>query len=116
MITVVPTDRIYLCCGYTDMRNGIDGLARLVQQAFSLDPHTGAVFCFRGRKGHIIKVLAHDEQGFALFTKRLTDGRFVWPTARDQVTVSLSKADLALLLEGIDWRAPQATYRPQIAG
>lgn len=66
MITVVPTDRIYLCCGYTDMRNGIDGLARLVQQAFSLDPHTGAVFCFRGRKGHIIKVLAHDEQGFAL--------------------------------------------------
>lgn len=116
MITVVPTDRIYLCCGFTDMRNGIDGLARLVQQAFSLDPHTGAIFCFRGRKGHIIKILAHDEQGFALFTKRLNDGRFAWPSTREQVTVSLSKADLSLLLDGIDWRTPVRRARPALAG
>ncbi|WP_210215047.1 IS66 family insertion sequence element accessory protein TnpB [Mesorhizobium sp. M4B.F.Ca.ET.089.01.1.1] len=49
MITVVPTDRIYLCCGETDMRRGINSLARMVQQVLALDPHTGAIFCFRGR-------------------------------------------------------------------
>lgn len=53
MITVVPTDRIYLCCGATDMRRGINSLARMVQQVLALNPHTGAIFCFRGRKGHI---------------------------------------------------------------
>lgn len=53
MITVVPTDRIYLCCGATDMRRGINSLARIVQQVLSLDPHTGAIFCFRGRKAQL---------------------------------------------------------------
>ncbi|MDX8535963.1 IS66 family insertion sequence element accessory protein TnpB [Mesorhizobium sp. VK25A] len=116
MITVVPTDRIYLCCGATDMRRGINSLARMVQQVLSLDPHMGAIFCFRGHKGHIIKILAHDDQGFCLFTKRLTDGCFAWPTTKDQVAVSLTKAQLSLLLEGIDWRRPSKTYRPRVAG
>ncbi|WP_352841087.1 IS66 family insertion sequence element accessory protein TnpB [Mesorhizobium sp. M0514] len=48
--------------------------------------------CFRGHKGHIIKILSHDDQGFCLFTKRLTDGCFAWPTTKDQVAVSLTKA------------------------
>ncbi|TGT35936.1 IS66 family insertion sequence element accessory protein TnpB [Mesorhizobium sp. M8A.F.Ca.ET.165.01.1.1] len=77
----MPTDRIYLCCGATDMRRGINSLARMVQQVLALNPHTGAIFCFRGRKGHIIKILAHDDQGFCLFTKRLSDGCFAWPVA-----------------------------------
>jgi len=116
MITVAPTDRIYLCCGVTDMMNGIQGLSRLVQQALRMDPHAGAVFCFRGRKGHVLKILAHDGQGFAMFTKRLDAGHFVWPSARERVAVSLSKADLALLLDGVDWRAPSRTLRPRLAG
>ncbi|RJT26016.1 hypothetical protein D3227_37680 [Mesorhizobium waimense] len=48
----MPTDRIYLRCGATDMRRGINSLARMVQQVLALNPHTGAIFCFRGRKGH----------------------------------------------------------------
>ncbi|RUW48019.1 transposase [Mesorhizobium sp. M1A.F.Ca.ET.072.01.1.1] len=76
----MPTDQIYLCCGATDMRRGINSLARMVQQVLALNPHTGAIFCFRGRKGHIIKILAHDDQGFCLFTKRLSDGCFASPT------------------------------------
>jgi transposase len=116
MITVVPTNRIYLCCGATDMRRGINGLARMVQQILAQDPHTGAIFCFRGRKGHIVKVLSHDEQGFCLFTKRLTNGCFAWPSTKDQVAVTLTKADLSLLLDGIDWRRPKAAYRPRLAG
>ncbi|MER9001806.1 IS66 family insertion sequence element accessory protein TnpB [Mesorhizobium australicum] len=68
MITVVPTDRIYLCCGATDMRRGINSLARIVQQVLALDPHTGAIFCFRGHKGHIIKILSHYGQGACLLS------------------------------------------------
>ena len=79
-------------------------------------PHTGAIFCFRGRKGHIVKVLSHDDQGFCLFTKRLTNGCFAWPSTRDQVAVTLTKAQLSLLLDGIDWCRPQTVYRPRLAG
>lgn len=116
MITVVPTDRIYLCCGFTDMRKGIPGLSVLVQEALKHDPHTGAVFCFRGRKGHILKILSHDGQGMSLFIKRLDEGYFHWPNARDQVALTLSKADLALLLDGIDWKRPQRVFRARLAG
>lgn len=116
MITIVPSDKIYLCCGYTDMRCGIDALSRLVQQTFDLQPHDGSVFCFRGRKGHILKVLAHDDRGFCLFIKRLTDGCFAWPSTKDRVTISLKKAELSLLLDGIDWRRPTEVYRPRLAG
>jgi transposase len=116
VITVVPTDRIYLCCGVTDMRRGINGLARMVQQILTQDPHGGAIFCFRGRKGHIVKVLSHDDQGFCLFTKRLTNGCFAWPSTKDQVAVTLTKAELSLLLDGIDWRRPKTVYRPRLAG
>jgi transposase len=116
MITVVPTDRIYLCCGKTDMRRGINGLSRMVQQSLEQDPHAGAIFCFRGHKGHIIKILSHDDQGFCLFTKRLTNGCFAWPSAKEQVAVTLTKAELSLLLDGIDWRKPTTVYRPRLAG
>ncbi len=116
MITVVPTDRIYLCCGATDMRRGINSLARMVQEVLKQSPHDGAIFCFRGKKGHVIKILAHDDTGFCLFTKRLTDGCFAWPSAHDHVSISLTKAQLALLLDGIDWRRPQKVYRPRLAG
>lgn len=116
MITVVPTDQIYLCCGVTDMRKGIDGLARLAQEIIELNPHSGAIFCFRGKRGHIVKILSHDDSGFCLFMKRLADGCFAWPSTSEQVSITLTKAQLSLLLDGIDWRRPHAVYRPRLAG
>ncbi|MFC3320398.1 MULTISPECIES: IS66 family insertion sequence element accessory protein TnpB [Mesorhizobium] len=53
---------------------------------------------------------------FQVSYKRLTDGCFAWPTTKDQVTVSLTKAQLSLLLDGIDWRRPSKIYRPRLAG
>lgn len=44
--------RVYLACGFTDMRKGFDGLAAQVQTVLSLDPYGGALFVFRGRRGH----------------------------------------------------------------
>ena len=43
-------DKVYIACGYTDLRKGIDGLATMVQQQFELDPFTNTLFLFCGRK------------------------------------------------------------------
>tara|TARA_B100000378_G_scaffold164634_1_gene132578 strand:- start:1464 stop:1622 length:159 start_codon:yes stop_codon:yes gene_type:complete len=51
----------------------------------------------------------------SLYAKRLEKGRFVWPSAREGM-VSLTNAQLSCLLEGIDWRNPQYSWRPQSAG
>ena len=50
-------DKIYIACGYTDLRKGIDGLARLVQQQFELDPFTNTLFLFCGQRRDRIKGL-----------------------------------------------------------
>jgi transposase len=107
--------RVWLACGHTDMRKGIDGLAMLAQQVLQESPFDGAVFAFRGRRGGLVKLLWYDGQGLCLFSKRLERGHFVWPvTATGRV--SLTPAQLSMLLEGIDWRAPVRVRRPELAG
>ncbi|MCA1409469.1 IS66 family insertion sequence element accessory protein TnpB [Ensifer sp. IC3342] len=63
----------------------------------------------------LIKVIWHDGQGACLFTKKIERGRFIWPSAADG-TVVITPAQLGYLLEGIDWRMPQKTWRPTSAG
>ena len=101
--------------GPTDMRKGFDGLSLLVQEQLKLDPFCGHVFAFRGRRGGLVKLLYWDGQGLCLFSKRLEKGRFVWPITKEGA-VMLTPAQLSMLLEGIDWRAPQRTWTPQVAG
>lgn len=72
-------------------------------------PYSGHVFVFRGRRGDIIKCLWFDGDGLCLFAKRLERGRFVWPKA-ESGAVSLTRAQLSMLLEGIDWRRPERTF------
>jgi transposase len=106
--------RVYLACGVTDMRKGFDGLAALVQTALQLDPYGGAVFLFRGKRGDLLKALVWDGQGLVLYAKRLEKGRFAWPQARTG-TITLTNAQLSMLTEGIDWRMPAWTARPEVA-
>ena len=115
MISIPSGVRVWLATGHTDMRRGFDGLALMVQETLKCDPHCGHLFVFRGRRGHLIKVLWHDSQGMCLFAKRLDRGRFIWPSAADGV-VTISSAQLGYLLEGIDWRMPQRTWQPTAAG
>ncbi|PZU49001.1 MAG: IS66 family insertion sequence hypothetical protein [Sphingomonas sp.] len=107
--------RIYLACGATDMRKGFDGLAVLVQQVLAEQPHSGALFAFRGKRGDLVKLLWYDGQGLCLFSKRMDRGRFIWPVTQTG-KVSLSSAQLSMLLEGIDWRRPERTVTPLLAG
>jgi transposase len=101
--------RIWLAAGVTDMRRGFQGLSAQVQTVLEQQPYSGHVFVFRGRRGDIIKCLWFDGDGLCLFAKRLERGRFIWPKA-ESGTVSLSRAQLSMLLEGIDWRRPERTF------
>jgi transposase len=115
MIPVPSGVRVWLATGHTDMRKGFNGLALLVQETLRLDPYSGHLFVFRGRSGGLIKVLWHDGQGACLFSKRLERGRFLWQSAADG-TVTITPAQLGYLLEGIDRRHPQRTWRPEAVG
>jgi transposase len=97
------------------MRKGFDSLALLVQEKLDRDPHAGELYVFRGRRSDRIKLIWHDGQGACLFTKRLERGRFVWPSAADG-KVTISSSQLSYLLDGIDWRTPEKTWRPRAAG
>ena len=109
MIELRAGTRIWLAAGVTDMRRGFPGLSAQVQTVLEQQPFSGHVFVFRGRRGDIVKVLWFDGDGLCLFAKRLDRGRFIWPKA-ESGTVSLSRAQLSMLLEGIDWRRPERTF------
>ena len=103
--------QIWIAAGVTDMRRGFTGLSALVQTALEQAPLSGHIFAFRGRRGDLIKLLWFDGDGLCLFSKKLERGRFVWPQA-DSGKVSLTRAQLSMLLEGIDWRRPHRTWQP----
>ena len=115
MITVPAGVKIYLACGVTDMRKGFDGLSLIAQDVLKQDPFSGAIFAFRGRRGDLMKLLYWDGQGFCLFSKRLEKGRFTWPSTPTG-SVTLSPAQISMLLEGLEWRNPQRTWVPTLAG
>ena len=106
---------MWIATGHTDMRRGMNGLALLVQEGLRRDPHAGDLFIFRGRRGNLVKVLWHDTLGMSLYAKRLERGRFIWPSPADGI-VAITPAQLAYMLDGIDWRNPRHTFRPERAG
>ncbi|HRJ17625.1 MAG TPA: IS66 family insertion sequence element accessory protein TnpB [Bryobacteraceae bacterium] len=105
---------VWIVAGVTDLRRGFTGLSAIVQTGLAQDPFAGHIFVFRGRRGDLIKLLWWDGDGMCLFAKRLERGRFIWPQASEG-TVSLTRAQLSMLLEGIDWRRPARTAAPQMA-
>jgi len=114
MIALPSGSRIWLAAGVSDMRKGFDGLAAQVQGTLEQNPFCGHLFVFRGRRGDMVKMLWFDGDGLCLLSKRLERGRFVWPQASSG-SVSLTSAQLSMLLEGIDWRRPQRTWQPELA-
>jgi transposase len=111
MITLPSNTQIWIAAGVTDLRRGFLGLSALVQSQLEQSPLSGHVFVFRGRRGDLIKLLWFDGDGLCLFAKRLERGRFVWPQASSG-SVALTRAQLSMLLEGIDWRRPERTWDP----
>ena len=115
MIPFASGTRVWIALGQTDMRRGMDALARQVQHGLGRDPHCGDLYLFRGRQGDLIKILWADDVGLSLYIKRLERGRFIWPSAQDGV-VAISASQMACLLDGIDWRHSRKTWRPAVVG
>jgi transposase len=114
MIALPSHTKIWIAAGVTDLRRGFTGLSALVQTKLEQNPLSGQVFIFRGRRGDLVKLIWFDGDGLCLFAKRLERGRFIWPQATEG-SVSLTRAQLSMLLEGIDWRRPERTWDPQLA-
>jgi transposase len=115
MIAVPSGVRVWLAVGRTDMRRGMNGLTLQVQLALGRDPHAGDLYVFRGAKSDLVKILWHDGLSLSLYAKRLDHGKFIWPSPAAGA-VCISGSQLAYMLDGIDWRNPQKTWRPSAAG
>jgi len=100
-------EKVYIACGYTDLRKGIDGLATLVQSQFQLDPFTNTLFLFCGRRKDRIKALYWEGNGFVLLYKRLENGAFQWPRNKDEVR-KLTAQQYRWLMEGLQIDQPKA--------
>jgi transposase len=104
MLSVPGRVKIFWCLAPTDMRKSFDSLAALVSEVLEQDPLSGHLFVFRSKRADRLKLLYWEEGGFALWYKRLEAGtfRFPVPTRDDQCSVTVSAADLAMLLDGVD--------------
>src|SRR5699024_2127940 len=91
---------IYIVCGKTDMRKGIDGLATLVQDNFTLDPYGDSIFLFSGWSKERYKCLYFVGDGFAMLYKRLDNGKLKWPKNENEVR-NLSQQEIRWLQEGL---------------
>ena len=100
-------DKVYIACGYTDLRKGIDGLAAMVQQQFQLDPFTNTLFLFCGRRRDRIKGLYWERDGFILLYKRLEQGSCQWPRTENEAR-QLTLQQYRWLMEGLKVEQPKA--------
>lgn len=86
------------------MRRSFDALALVVQERLSLDPQSGALFVFASKRGHRLKVLWFDRNGYCILYKRLHQARFELPeaTRADRPIVSIDPRTLTTILGGVE--------------
>ena len=94
--------KVYVASGTTDMRKGYEGLYGLVRDELGNDPLSGHVFLFANKTRTRVKILFWDGSGLWVCAKRLEKGRFHWPEAKGQASVSMRPEELTMLLSGID--------------
>lgn len=115
MLTLGSNSKIYLFTGYTDMRKGAASLAVLVGSVLDKQQGGSKIFVFRGKAGDKIKILWWD-QGFCLFYKCFDKAKFIWPKSDSRESVGITRGQLSMLLEGIDWRMPKWSDPPEYSG
>ena len=112
MLNLSLPGRVFLCTLPTDMRKSFDSLTGLVEQQLGQDPLAGDLFVFRSKRGDRLKLLYWDSDGLAIWYKRLEQGTFHWPSPQPgQCSVKVRAAELAMLLDGIDWQNAQRAQR-----
>jgi len=107
ILNSIAAEKVYIACGYTDLRKQIDGLAAVVKQVFKLDPLARNLYLFCGRRCDRIKALYWEGDGFILLYKRLENGRFQWPRKESEARL-ITPQQLRWLLEGLSVEQPKA--------
>lgn len=110
MLSLASSVRIFLCVTPADMRRSFDGLARMVEEFVGGDPLSGHWFVFRNRRGDRLKILCWERHGFVIWYKRLEEGTFRFPEHVGP-SVCVSAAELAMILEGVEWEAVRKRRR-----
>jgi transposase len=119
MLSLALPGRIFLCTLPTDMRKSFDSLAGIVQKHLGQDPLAGDLFVFRSKRGDRLKLLWWDDDGYAIWYKRLEEGSFTLPAANDQRAavgehgLVLRPTELAMLLDGVDLASVRRQKRYQ---
>jgi transposase len=118
MLNITTHARIFVCTRDSDLRKSFDGLAQMVREFLGADPLSGHLFVFRNKRGDRLKLLYWDNDGFAIWYKRLEQGTFRFPAAAGAGHgVEMGSVDFAMLLDGVDlenvkrqrrYRRPQA--------
>jgi len=107
---ISKAEKIYIACGYTDMRKSINGLAALVQQNFQLNPFQNSLFLFCGHRHDRLKALYWEGDGFVLLYKRLEKGKFQWPKSAEAVR-HITVQEFRWLMEGLAIDQPKAVKK-----
>lgn len=95
-------EHIYIACGYTDLRCGIDGLTYKIRYEFDMDPfEKGSIFLFCGRRTDRIKALHFEGDGFLLMYKRLSDGKYRWPRSEAEIK-NMTIQQYRWLMDGLE--------------
>ena len=114
LVNFSNVQNIFIVCGHTDMRCGIDGLAGLISDKYNLDLFNDVLFLFCGRKKDRYKALYWDKDGFILLSKRIENGNLQWPRNQEEVK-KLTHQELRWLLEGLSIQQPK-TIKPAQTG
>lgn len=104
---ILRADKVYIACGFTDMRKGVDGLISIIQNEFELDPFNSTLFLFCGRRKDRMKGIFWDSNGFVLVYKRLEEGLFQWPRTPNEARL-ITPQQFRWLMEGLQIDQPKA--------
>lgn len=106
---ITIADKIYIVCGYTDMRKSIDGLTAIIQDQLKMNPSGSSLFLFCGRRADRIKAIIKEPDGYVMIYKKLTAvyGRYRWPRDRSEVR-NLTWKEFDWLMSGLDIDQPKA--------
>ena len=94
--------KVYIATGFTDLRKGIDGLARIIRFQFNLDPYDkNTLFLFCGKRTDRIRGLIWEGDGFLLLYKRIENGNFRWPRTADEA-LEIDPDQYKMLMQGLE--------------
>ena len=111
MLNLGASGRVYLFSQPVDFRKAHDGLCSLIRDQLRSNPFSGDLYAFFNRGKDRIKILVWDQNGFWMLYKRLEKGSFPFRFQEDDSSVEIERAQLSMLLAGIEWKNVKRSSR-----